>query len=243
MKILIYNIGYSTGLKGSLKEYFLKFWRYLRAPRMTIYKIAKTLKKERADVIFLLETDSGSFRSRFKNQTQAIVRKLRYTFWKTSSKYNPDSWYNKLPFLNKHHDAVLSRHPGEVVQHYLKNGMHTLVQEFVVNNISIFTVHLGLLRKKMRKNQLKELIHIIKKCPRPHLVCGDFNIFSGLDEIHDFLKKTRLKLIQKNPTFPSFAPRYPLDLILACDSIKVKTAGVVDSLFSDHLPVYVEIDN
>jgi len=243
MKILLYNIGYSTGLKGSLKEYFLKFWRYLRAPKGHIYKIAKFLKSQRADVVCLIETDAGSFRSRFKSQAQAIVRKLRYNFWKTSAKYHPDSWYNKFPFLSKHHDAILSRQSGQVIQHYLKNGMDTLVQEFIVNNISIFTVHLGLLRKKLRKVQLKEIAQLLNKCPRAHLICGDFNIYNGLEEVREFLKEAQLKLVQKKPTFPAFNPRHPLDLIMACESIKVKTAGVVESLFSDHLPVYVEIEN
>ncbi|MBN2095892.1 endonuclease/exonuclease/phosphatase family protein [Candidatus Peregrinibacteria bacterium] len=243
MKILLYNIGYSTGLKGSLKDYFLKFWRYLRAPKENIHKIAKLLKTERADVVCLLETDAGSFRSRSISQAQAVVRKLRYAFWKTSSKYHPDSWYYKLPFLNKHHDAILSRQSGKVIPHYLKNGMDTLVQEFIINNISIFTVHLGLLRKKLRKVQMKEVAQLLKKCPRAHLICGDFNIFNGLEEIREFLKEAHLKLVQKNPTFPAFSPRRPLDLIMTCESIKVKTAGVVNSLFSDHLPVFVEIDN
>lgn len=243
MKILLYNIGYSTGLKGSFKEYFLKFWRYFRVPKGHIHKIAKFLKTERADVVCLLETDAGSFRSRFKSQTQAIMRKLRYNFWKTSSKYHPGSWYCKLPFLAKHHDAILSRRSGKVIQHYLKNGMDTLVQEFIVNNISIFTVHLGVLRKKLRKVQMKEITEILKKCPRAHLVCGDFNIYNGLEEVREFLKETHLKLVQKNPTFPAFNPCRPLDLIMVCESIKVKTSGVINSLFSDHLPVYVEIDN
>jgi len=243
MKILLYNIGYSTGLKGSLKEYFLKFWRYLWASKETVTKIAKFLKKQNADVICLLETDVGSIRNRFHCQVKTIARKLRIAFFKTSSKYHPNSWFKKLPFFHKHHDAVLSKRPGKIIQYYLRNGMGTLVQEFVINNISIFTVHLGLWRKNIRKLQLKELTQIIKGCSRPYLVCGDFNIFNGLEEIRDFLNEAKLKLIQKNPTFPSIKPKRPLDLIMVCESIRVKAVGVVDALFSDHLPVYVEIES
>ncbi len=243
MKILLYNIGYGTGLKGSLKEYFLKFWRYLWASKKTAIKIAKFLKKQNADVICLLETDVGSIRNRFHCQVKAIAKKLRLGFFQTSSKYHPDSWYCKLPFLSKHHDAVLSRRHGQVIPHYLKNGMDTLVQEFIINNISIFTVHLGLLRKKLRKVQMKEISDMLKKCPRPHLICGDFNIFDGLDEVRDFLKDAHLKLVQNQPTFPSFKPKRPLDLIMTCKSIRVKTTGVMDALFSDHRPVFVEIEN
>ena len=154
MKIVLYNIGYSTGLKGSFRDYFLKFWRYLWVSKDTVIKIAKFLRKQNADVICLLETDVGSLRNHFRSQVKTIVRKLRVGFSQTSPKYRPNSWFNKLPFIDKQHDAILSRRPGKVIQHYLKNGMDTLVQEFVINNISIFTVHLGLLRKKLRKIQL-----------------------------------------------------------------------------------------
>lgn len=241
MKIVLYNIGYGTGLKGSLKDYFLKFWRYVWAPQHTIKKIARLLKCQKADVVCLLETDIGSIRARWKSQVKDMALKLSSKFTHHHSKYPPTSWYASLPFFRHQHDAILSQVAGKVIPHYLTSGLKNLVQEFVVGNVSIFVVHLGLLRSKLRKNQLHELTQILKKCPRKYLVCGDFNIFDGLEEIADFLKENTLKLVQKTATFPAFRPKRMLDLILACKDLPIKACGVLKSPHSDHLPVWVEI--
>ena len=38
---------------------------------------------------------------------------------------------------------------------------------------------------------MKELTEILKKCDRPYIVCGDFNIHKGVDEIKDFIQKNK----------------------------------------------------
>lgn len=242
MKIVLYNIAYSTGLKGSLRDYFLKGWRYFWNHKKTIHSITQYLKEINADVICLLETDVGSLRNRFGNQVTTIANKLMLPFYVSALKYGPTSWSRFLPTIRKQHDAVLSKLKGSVKKHYLKSGTKKLVMEFRVADISIFMVHLSPLRRNLRKRQLQELGIILKKCDRPYLICGDFNIFKGLEEIADFKIKNNLKLVEVGNTFPSFKPKIQLDLIMVCDSIRIKAAGVTKVLFSDHLPVWVEID-
>lgn len=242
MKILIYNIGYSTGLKGSWRDYFLKSWRYFWAPKDTILKIIQLLKGQKADVICLLETDVGSLRNRFRSHVKMAAEALFLPFYDHALKYGPNSWARFFPTLCKQHDAILSRTKGVFKKHYLKSGTKKLVLEFRVGKISIFVAHFGLLRASLRKRQMEEMTEILKKCDRPYLVCGDFNIFKGLSEVHDFIEANTLKLVQTEPTFPSIKPKRHLDLIFACESIKIKSAGAISALFSDHLPVYVEIE-
>lgn len=242
MKIIIYNIGYSTGLKGSWRDYFFKFWRYFWAPKDTIQKIIQLLKKQKADVICLLETDVGSLRNRFRSHVKMAADALFLPFYEHASKYGPDSWTRFFPTIRKQHDAILSRTKGAFKKHYFTSGTKKLVLEFHVGNISIFVAHFGLLRASLRKRQMEEMTEILKKCDRPYLVCGDFNIFKGLTEVSEFIKNNALKLIETDPTFPSIKPKRHLDLILACESIQVKSAGAIQALFSDHLPVYVEIE-
>jgi endonuclease/exonuclease/phosphatase family metal-dependent hydrolase len=242
MKILIYNIAYSTGLKGSLLGYLMNFWRYLVwAPRKTFLSLAEFLGVQDSDIICLLETDVGSLRNRFTNQVRSLAERLSLPFWWTASKYGPRALQNLIPTLRKQHDAVLSRIEGEMRLHHLKSGIKRLVQEFVVKGISLFVVHLAL-RRSVREKQLKELTIIVKQCPRPFLVCGDFNIFKGLNEVQEFIRENHLNLVQTQASFPSIKPRVLVDLILAREDIKVKDVGVVDVLFSDHLPVWVEIN-
>lgn len=241
MKIVFYNIAYCTGLNGSWKQYVMNSWRFFWLPRKARKKIVDILQAEGPDVICLAEVDSGSFRNRFRSQAKQLSKKLTFPFSYTQSKYHRWSPWKFMTVVRKQHDAILSRKHGTLVRHELRSGMKKLVQEYIVEGVSIFTVHLAVLSKRVRKRQLRELAEILKLCPRPLLVCGDFNIHKGLDELQDFIKTTGLRRLIKEPTFPSVAPKRYLDLFLASPSIKVKKAGVVDVQYSDHLPVWVEV--
>jgi endonuclease/exonuclease/phosphatase family metal-dependent hydrolase len=127
--------------------------------------------------------------------------------------------------------------------HYFTKGTKKLIQEFIVENISIFVVHLSVLRKKIRKFQLDQLSEIVQQCPREYIVCGDFNIYKGLIEVRDFMNKNNLNLVNLEATFPTIKPRKNIDLILTSKGISVKGAGVEHVPFSDHLPVWVEINS
>lgn len=199
------------------------------------------LKKTNPDVLCLAEVDHGSFRNRFCCQARQIARKLEFPFYQTSTKYRPWSVWQTMTLIRRQHDAILSRKRGKFKKHQLKSGMKKLVQEFVVDGLSIFTVHLAVLSKRVRKKQMSELADILRNCPRPHLVCGDFNIHKGLGEIRWFLEQTGLRRLIRKPTFPSFKPSRYLDLFFASPDVKIKQAGVVKIDYSDHLPVWVEI--
>ena len=81
---------------------------------------------------------------------------------------------------------------------------------------------------------------------------GDFNTYNGEDEIADLLKKTHLKdrhkLNHKSNndslefTQPAWHPMRRLDYVLVSSQIKVLTYNVLNFVFSDHLPLYLEFD-
>jgi endonuclease/exonuclease/phosphatase family metal-dependent hydrolase len=242
MKILVYNIAYSTGLKGSLPGYLANFWRYLVwAPKKNFRNLVGFLGQQNADIVCLLETDSGSFRNRFVSQSKTLAERLSYPHWWSASKYGPRSPLRHLPTFRRQEDAVLSRIESEMKVHYLKNGGKKLVQELIVQGVSLFVVHLAL-RPSLRARQLVEMTQLLKQCPRSHLVCGDFNIFKGLHEVQEFIRENQLTLVQTKATFPSIRPKVLIDLILASEGINVKATGAPHALLSDHLPVWVEIE-
>jgi endonuclease/exonuclease/phosphatase family metal-dependent hydrolase len=238
---MVYNIAYGTGLQGSLRSYIFKFWRYLWIHKNTIKNITNFLQKQKADVICLIEADAGSLRNRFKSQIKTIAEKLFYPVHLSNPKYHPKSVARLIPTVRKQHDAILSKKGGYLDVHYFTKGTKKLIHEFVVEDISIFVVHLSVLRSNLRKFQLGQLAEIIKKCPREHIVCGDFNIHKGLREIDDFIAENNLKLVNMQATFPTAKPSKNIDLILSSPGIPVKAAGVEHVPFSDHLPVWVEI--
>lgn len=241
MKIMFYNIAYGTGMNGSWKRYIYQSWRFFWLPFRAMKQMIETLKKEGPDVLCLAEVDHGSFRNRFRCQARQIAKKLKLPFFKTEPKHQRNSIWQCMTLIRRQHDAILTRKKGEYRRHQLKSGMKKLVQECIVEGLSIFTVHLAVLSKRVRRKQLKELAEILKNCPRPHLVCGDFNIHKGLEELKDFVRLTGLRRLIKEPTFPSILPTRYLDIFLASPDVRIKNAGVVRVNYSDHLPVWVEV--
>ncbi len=242
MKIIFYNIAFGTGLNGSWKQYMNNIWRFLWTPLDTIKNIAEALKKEKADIICLAEVDNGSFRNRFRCQAKAMAAWLKFRFFRTQNKYIPWSIWKFMAVVRNQHDAVLSHQAGEVKTHYLTSGMQRTVLEFIVQGVSIFVVHLAVLSRKVRRNQMQEISEMVKKCPRPYLVCGDFNLHEGLQELKEFIKTTKMKLVKTPKTFPTFKPNRTIDLFLSSPGLKIKAAGVINMPFSDHLPIWITLD-
>lgn len=243
MKIMFYNIAYGTGMNGSWRQYIMQSWRFFWLPFKARRHIIEMIKKESPDILCLAEVDGGSFRNRFRSQAKYFAKKLLLPFYHSQTKYRKWSIWKLMTMIRKQEDAILSNKKGEFVVHQLQSGMKKLVQEYIVDGISIFTVHLAVLSERVRKNQFKELAKIIKNCPRPHLVCGDFNIHNGLKEIKGFVRSTKLQRLVKQPTFPSFLPSRYLDIFFASPDVKVKDVGVVNVPYSDHLPIWVEINS
>lgn len=241
MKIMFYNIAYGTGLNGSWAQYFMHSWRFFWLSKSILKQMSQALKKEKPDVLCLAEVDGGSFRNRFQCQAKHLAKNLNFPFYHTQAKYLPWSVWRFMSMVRKQHDAVLSRKKGDFYQHTLHTGMKKLVQEYVVKGISVFTVHLAVLSAQVRQKQFGELADIVNQCPRPYLVCGDFNIYKGLGELKEFIRKTGLRRVTKEPTFPSFAPTAYLDMFFASPGLKIKRAGIIKIPYSDHLPIWVEI--
>jgi len=241
MKILFYNIAYSTGMNGTLKSYFGVTWRFLWLSKKVFNKIVTLFKKETPDIICLAEVDGGSFRNQFKSQAKAFSIALDYPHIYSKNKYHPRSIWHWMTLIGSQHDAILSKHSGHFKSHYFSRGIQRHVSEFQVKGMSIFVVHLAVLRKKMRARQLRELANIVKKCKNPYIVCGDFNVHNGHHELDEFIQKTNTTLVKTPHTFPSHKPNRTIDLFLVDATLEVKGSGIISVNHSDHLPVWIEL--
>ena len=145
--------------------------------------------------------------------------------------------------MRKQANAILTREKiSNSNFHYFPLGFKKLIIEVEVYGINFFLVHLSL-KKKVRKAQINHLIEITKG-DRPIIIAGDFNTFSGVDEISEL--KAELGL--KNPnrenlkSFPAWKPKKGLDHILCSEEINVTDFQVPDVRFSDHLPLILDFD-
>ena len=241
MKFLLYNIRYGTG------KYLIKRFKHIRGylgrSEKQIDRIGKFIKRQKPDIVGLVEVDLGSFRMKSKNQAEILSEMTDKNFI-YQYKYEENSRYMKFPMVRKQGNALLSN--KEIVNHkfhYLDNGMKKLIIEIETNGIVIFLVHLAL-GGKTRMKQFVQLFSLIEICEKPMIVAGDFNTLWGTEEIELFMKAGKLKSanLEKKPTFPSWSPKKELDFVLHSENIKINDVKVIKTMLSDHLPILIDFD-
>jgi endonuclease/exonuclease/phosphatase family metal-dependent hydrolase len=97
------------------------------------------------------------------------------------------------------------------------------------------STHLSL-RKDARARSIEQLVEQLPD-DLPLVLTGDFNAPLGeLDPL-----RARFALAEPQPTFPSWRPRTPLDVVAYSDHWNAGSAWAAKSLASDHLPLIVDL--
>lgn len=77
MRLLVYNIAYGTGTAGGVGTIFSAH-RYLRTRLTYLDRIIDFIDASEADVVGLVEIDTGSFRTGFVDQVSLVARRLKH---------------------------------------------------------------------------------------------------------------------------------------------------------------------
>jgi endonuclease/exonuclease/phosphatase family metal-dependent hydrolase len=242
MRILVYNIAYGTGDPGRGFMRIFNTHRYIRTGEKHFERITDYIQKQKADVVGLVEADTGSFRTRKVDQVQHLANHLDH-YHICETKYGMDSPGRRVPILKNHANAILTSQKETSSRfHFLEKGFKKLIIETEIDGVVFFLVHLAL-RKKTRLRQLEQLAEIIPT-DRPVIVAGDFNTYSGEKELEHLKQKTGLlnPNARQTPTFPSWKPKHQLDYILYSQHITPKYFSVPDLKHSDHLPLILEFE-
>lgn len=240
-RLLVYNIAYGTGAPSSFSHNLLSVHRYLRPTNRHFARISKFIEKAKADIVGLLEVDTGSVRSGFQNQAEVLARQLLH-YPHCSTKYGDGLAGRLVPILRKQGNAILAkREESRGVFHFFPDGFKRLIIELDAGDFSFFLVHLALSRRA-RAVQLKHLAELLAERSHPVIVGGDFNVFGGVRELAEF--QTKLQLSNPNrlqlPTYPAWEPKHQLDFILCSKEIQALNFQVPDVHLSDHLPVILD---
>ncbi|MBI5092207.1 MAG: endonuclease/exonuclease/phosphatase family protein [Candidatus Hydrogenedentes bacterium] len=242
MRFLLYNIRYGTGADPSF-HLPLPFSGYLRRTTRNFSQIAEFIESTHADVVGLLEVDSGSFRSRRRSQAEEIAQALGHAHV-YQSKYARRSLVGNLPLLRKQGNAFLTGSEIKAQKfHYFNFGVKRLVLELELSDLVILLVHLSI-KFRHRHYQLWELHALIKEATKPVLVAGDFNVFRGTREVELFLAATGLKNANTAglASYPSWNPRRELDFVLHSPEIQIINFQAPRVTFSDHLPLICDLE-
>ena len=241
MRLLLYNIRYATGYGPSF-HLPVPGAGYLRSNRKNLERITRFIQSLDADIVGLIEVDTGSLRSGI-NQADAIAQAIGH-YSTYQCKYGEASLGNRVPILRKQGNAFLAapRVHGERF-HYFDTGIKRLIIELELENVAIFLVHLSL-KYRHRQYQLRHLHDLVKATDKPVIVAGDFNTFWGEHELFLFTQAAGLisANIESLPSYPSRQPRKELDFILYGKGIQPTAFDIPQVHFSDHLPLVLDFD-
>ena len=253
VKLITYNIEYCEGIEGIWYQYF-KFWKIFFPPRNLDQKRVQALKRLNPDILALVEVDTGSFRSRGRDEVRYFEKGLGMKNFIEKIKYPFQGWlklFHYAPILNKQANAIVSKYKfSKVKYHLFHEGTKRVVIDATINcpkKVTLLVAHLAL-GTNTRAAQIEELIKIINKIKNPVILMGDFNTFKGVSELKKLMKETHLKdkaQLDKHSirlTQPTWHPSRRLDYVLVSQQIKVKKYEVLNYPFSDHMPLFVEFE-
>lgn len=192
------------------------------------------------DIVGLQESDPGSLRSGFTNQTHYLAERAGFDYWS----HQPN---RSLGGVASSANALLSRlEPVEVVDHPLPGrvkGRGVLMARFGDGDegLVVAVAHLSL-GAASRHSQLSFIADLMQAHPHAVLM-GDFNCLYDCAEMTQLYRRTRLQPPARvMPTFPSWGPRKAIDHILVTGGLSCSALQALPAAASDHLALSVELD-
>jgi endonuclease/exonuclease/phosphatase family metal-dependent hydrolase len=192
------------------------------------------------DIVGLNESDPGSLRSGFTNQTHYLAQRGGFDYWS----HQPN---RRVGAVASSANGLLSKlEPVEVADHSLPgriSGRGVLLARFGDDDdsLTIAVAHLSL-GKQSRASQLAFIAELLHDHPHAVLM-GDFNCPIDRPEMQMLFRRTRLQPPACEVlTFPSWAPKRAIDHILIGDGLRCANARALPAALSDHLALSMDLD-
>ncbi len=192
------------------------------------------------DIVGLQESDPGSWRSGFTNQTHYLAERAGFDYWSHQAN-------RRVGVVASSANALLSRmEPVEVSDHPLPGriaGRGVLIARFgrSAASLTIAVAHLSL-GAGSRKSQLAFIAELLQDHPYAVLM-GDFNCSHEQPEMSALFQRTRMQPPAETVhTFPSWRPRRAIDHILVSDGLSCSGIQAFPAANSDHLALSLELD-
>ncbi len=230
LNLLSFNIQAGTATEN-YRQYLTHGWKHVLPHtnrQRTLDLIADSLAP--FDIVCLQESDAGSLRSGFLNQTTYLAEKAGFDFWD----HQPNRKVSKIAHVS---NGLLSRIVPMYMQEYRLpgriKGRGILMAKFggADASLCVATFHLSLGRRA-RRSQL-DFIRDVLQTHKPTVLMGDTNTESESAELADFLSQTGLfEPGKKLLTFPSWQPEKALAWSRTCP--KSSCLPVIDQSLSTY---------
>lgn len=208
--------------------------------KVNLSRIAATIATAAPDLVGLQEVDHLLPRSRFQRQAARLGRALgMYHVFGANLNFG----------LSRYGNAILSRFPVCSHQnHHLpgtgeRRGLLAVHVRVDGRDIYFFCTHLGL-NNVARRQQVEVILQVTGNCSGPVILAGDFNTRPDSPELRPLVstyKDTAAAAGNPQPTFPADQPLHRIDYIFASHHWRVINSNTLDSLASDHLPLYTHL--
>jgi endonuclease/exonuclease/phosphatase family metal-dependent hydrolase len=192
------------------------------------------------DIVGLQESDPGSWRSGFTNQTHYLAERGGFDFWS----HQPN---RRVGGVASSANGLLSRlEPVEVLDHPLPGrvkGRGLLLARFGAGDdgLVVAVAHLSL-GATSRRSQLAFIGEVLAG-HRHAVLMGDFNCIAESPEMALLYQRTRLQPPDcPVPTFPAWRPQRAIDHILVSSDLGHGEMQAQPAARSDHLALSVQLD-
>ena len=240
LKFLNYNIQAGIGtMRG--RDYLLRAHRQfvsVRPKTANLIDIAHFIRK--FDVVCLQEVDLGGLRSGYVDQVEFLKKHGEFP-------YAAKQLNRKLGRLSLHGNAILSKQRITHVESYslpgAVAGRGLLVATLETTQPCIIaTTHFSLGEKDQRL-QFEFIYDKLDHRARV-VLSGDFNCTHDSPALIDFDDKSVLDMVTEDHhhAFPSWNPSKAIDHIFVSKSFGPVVCEILNFRYSDHLPIYMELD-
>jgi endonuclease/exonuclease/phosphatase family metal-dependent hydrolase len=224
IRVLTYNIRHGLGSDS----------------KQDLSRILPALTESRADIICLQEVDKGLPRSGFAHQAAWLGSRLGFSFAHENNFGLPmagmgnallsrwpfySTWNKKLPAAGEPRGLI-----GVEIDHP------------DIGTLAFFCTHWGL-SEAQRLDQARACAGHVNAIKMPCVLSGDLNATPGSADVALLLRESKLQDAGPDNalTYPADRPEAKIDYILVSQQWTVAGAGVMETLASDHRPVYADL--
>jgi endonuclease/exonuclease/phosphatase family metal-dependent hydrolase len=241
------NLGYARGINGCLTHHIRYAHRNLFCSQLVQAKaldqLAAIMHQEAPDLCCFVEIDKGSFDTMSYNQLDHLLTD-DYPFYDVDSKYGEGSILRTLAFTRGKSNAFISRHALAFEKIQFSHGTKRLIYKIQIQpDLTLFFAHFSL-KKQVRALQLAQTRDLMHNTKGEVIFMGDFNVLTGLDELHPLTHDEGLVLLNKPdaPTFTFHMRKLVLDLCLCTPDIAKRTSlRIIPQPYSDHAALCAEV--
>jgi endonuclease/exonuclease/phosphatase family metal-dependent hydrolase len=246
-KILMSNLGYFRGIDGRLIQHFIRghrhFYCRVDVQKKAIRQLLDIIEKEDPDICCFVEVDKGSTTSAYFNQMEELITE-KYPFFSIENKYGLDSKLRSSPRTKGKSNAFIAKWEFPFEKIYFDYGTKRLIYKIGLEpGLTLFFSHFSL-KRNVRAQQLLQVREILAQTQGEVIFLGDFNIWSGFDELAPLFHENNLYLANTGGHFTFRLHRFQkvLDLCICSQSLKPRLdLQVIPQPFSDHAALLVEV--